>query len=459
MSVASDKDRPEAASPETPAPEPVRFPFVPLRTLTVSRAQGIYLYTPDGSQVMDAAGGAICANIGHGRAAVARAVAKSLEATSYVLPPFETPERGELVERLKADWLPPHLTRIHLNSGGSEAVDAALRLARLYHVCRGDDKRYKIIGRWPGYHGTTLATLAVGGHSARKLGLEPLLLKLPHVRAPYPLRFDSAPGAKECGLAAAEDLVRTIEAEGPETVAAFIAEPIVGSSGGAIVPPPSYWPAIQEVCRAYKILLIADEVMTGFGRTGIDFAVNHWNVQPDIMISGKGLAAGYAPICAVFSTDAVVEPLLHHKMHLFFYTYGGHPAACAAANEVLAITSRENLVAQVARLEPVVRSALRARFQDHPHVAEYRGKGLLWAIEVVRDRATLDPFPIDAKVSERIVSEGLRRGVFFYGGGTGDVRDIINMGPPFIITEKEIETMVDVLGESVDAALGNLAAA
>lgn len=440
-----------------PLGETIPFPFVPLPTLAIDRAQGIYLFTPDGDKIMDAAGGALCVNIGHGRNSVAQAVSRSLQNTSYVFPPFETPERVALVERLKSDWLPPHLTRVHFSSGGSDAADAAIRLARLHHYLRGDEGRYKVIGRKPSYHGTTLATLAVGGHTARKVGLDPLMLDFPLVSAPYPLRFQPSPGHEDCGIAAAEELVRAIEAAGPKSVAAFIAEPIVGSSGGAIVPPATYWPAIQEVCRAYKILLIVDEVMTGFGRAGGQFASYRYNIRPDILISGKGLAAGYAPICALFASDEVVEPLTRAHMQLFFYTYAGHPAACAAANEVLSITLRENLIGQVDRLEPVMARALQSRFDGHPYVAEYRGKGMLWAIEIVKDRNTLEPFPAETKLCARIVKEGLLRGVSFYMGGTGDFGDIINIGPPFIITEAEIETLVEVLGEAVDAALHSVA--
>lgn len=435
------------------------WPFVPLKTMTIERSQGLYLFTPDGDKIMDAAGGALCVNIGHGRAAVAKAVARSLQDSTYILPAFDTPERAALVHRLKSEWLPPHLTRIHLSSGGSEAVDAAMRLARLHFYCRGEESRYKIIGRTPSYHGTTLATLAVGGHDNRRMGLDPLLLPMPRVATPYPLRYQATANIPDCGLAAAVELEKTIRREGPETIAAFIAEPIVGSSGGAIVPPSSYWPAVQAICKKHKILLIADEVMTGFGRTGIDFAVNHYNVKPDIIVSGKGLAAGYAPLCGVFASDEVVEPLKDKNMHLFFYTYGGHTSACAAANEVLSIMARENLVDRVAYLEPFIARALKNRFFNHPNVAECRGKGLLWAIEVVKDRNTLEQFPEDLKVSERIVAQALERGVFFYGGGTGPVRDIVAMGPPFIITEAEINTMVDVLGEAVDAALHEISQA
>ncbi len=433
------------------------WPFVPTPTVSIERAEGVYLYGADGTKILDAAGGAIAANIGHGRKDVAEAVARSLANTSYLVPPFECPERRALVDRLKSDWLPSHLTRMYFCSGGSEAIDSALRLARLHFVCKGETSRYKIISRFPSYHGTTIGTLAVSGHDNRRVDYEPLVATMPLVPAPYPLRFDGADTNEDCGMAAAAAIERAIENEGPETVAAVIGEPVIGSSGGAIVPPDNYWPAVRDICDKYGILLIADEVMTGFGRTGTKFACQHWDLKPDIMVSGKGLAAGYAPLSGMYATDQVVAPIADRKKQMMFYTYGGHPSACAAADVVLDVVIRENLIAKADEAGAALQQALEARLKENPHVAEVRGKGLLRAVEIVTDRETLEPFPEELNISGRLVGEGLRRGVFYYGGGTGPVRDIIAIGPPFTVSRDEIDIIADTFADCLDAITTKLA--
>jgi adenosylmethionine-8-amino-7-oxononanoate aminotransferase len=433
---------------------PSIWPFVPRPgpPLRVARAEGAYLYTEDGQRILDAAGGAIVVNIGHGRAEVAKAAERALREVSYVVPPFATDGRLRLVARLRSRWLPEGLARVFPTSGGSESMDAALRLARQHHVAAGRPERWKVIGRDLSYHGTTLATLAVGGHTTRREGFEPLLLDLPKAPACYCLRCPLGRRVPECGAACAAVLEDVIRAEGPETVAAFVAEPIGGSTAGALVPPEEYWALATEICRTYGVLVIADEVMTGFGRTGRRFAVEHWGITPDILVGGKGLAGGYAPMGAVFASDAVVEPLAARREELMFYTFGGHPAACEIADTVLDILEREDLVERARETGERLRKRL-ASLEAHPHVAEVRGRGLLLALELVRDRATLERFPAETRLTQRIVGAGLRRGVFFYPGGTRGTGDVIVLGPPFIIGEQEVETIVAVLEESVEEAL------
>ena len=433
------------------AQEMAPWPFVPSGPMVeIERAEGCFLYAKNGQAILDASGGAIVSNIGHGRTEVAEAVADSMRKYDYVVPPFATEDRLGLVDRLQKKWLPKHLTRVHLSSGGSEAVDVALRLARLYHVGRGEESRYKIIGRDISYHGTTVATLSVGGHMSRRKGLEPMWTQTPLAPTPYPLRhherFDG-----ECGEDCARALEDIILAEGPETIAAVIGEPIIGSSGGAIVPPDNYWPKVREICDRHGILLIADEVMTGFGRTGKRFGSEHWNLKADIMISGKGLTAGYAPLVGVFATEALVDVLVQNQQSLMFYTYGGQSSACAASNAVLDIMEREQLVERVQEMEPVLERHLN-RLGQHPHVAEIRGRGFLWSLELVKDRETLEQFPVDANITNKVVGAGMANGAFFYPGGTGPVRDIITLGPPYIITEDEIDQMVTILEKSIDSA-------
>jgi adenosylmethionine-8-amino-7-oxononanoate aminotransferase len=433
----------------------IPWPFVPAaRNLNIVGTEGAYLETSDGRRILDAAGGAIVVNVGHGRRSVAEAVAQATEQETYVVPPWLTPSRAALIERLRRDWLPAGLGRVHLACGGSEGVESAMKIALQYHAACGRPERTVIIGRDVSYHGTTLATTAVGGHEARKKGLAHALADYPRVATPYPLRCPLGPhdpGAGDFYVAELEDRINEI---GPDSVAAFLAEPIIGSSGGAIVPPENYWPAVRALCDRHGIVLIMDEVMTGFGRTGLRFGHQHWDVTPDILVAGKGLAGGYAPIAGIFARDEIASAIAEAEMNVMFHTFGAHPAACAAANEVLRILTDEDLVARAASLGERLAAALNAEFAQHPHVAEVRGRGLLQAVEIVADRDSLERFPTDANVTNRIVGAALERGVFFYGGGTGSVRDIVCFGPPFIIDDGDIETMVQTLGLALEQVLG-----
>ncbi|MCC5888614.1 MAG: aspartate aminotransferase family protein [Gammaproteobacteria bacterium] len=433
------------------------WPFLPGRkSLKIVAAQGATLVTDDGREILDLAGGAIAVNVGHGRAEVARAIAAEAERLTYVVPPWATPSREQLVSRLRQSWLPPSLNRAYFASGGSEANETAMKVAVQHFASRGLPRKSKIIGRELSYHGTTLATTGLGGHAARRIGLEAVLQDHPRAPTPYPLRAPTDWPADQLGRCYADALEAVIDAEGPETVAAVMAEPIVGSSGGALIPPEDYWPRIRALCDRHDILLIFDEVMTGFGRTGRRFACEHWDLAPDLLVAGKGLAGGYAPIGGLFASDAVLEPIAASGGEVMFHTFGAHPAACAAADAVLAILEREELVARSAALGVKLSGWLNDAFADHPHVAESRGCGLLQAIEVVADRETLEPFPQIAGVTRKIVAAGLERGIYAYWGGTGVIRDIVCLGPPFTITEAELQRGVAILRDAVDAALAGL---
>jgi adenosylmethionine-8-amino-7-oxononanoate aminotransferase len=452
MTAASTDPRPATGPTGDQIAGAARYPFaargVPFQ---VKRTEGCYLITPDGRRVLDAAGGAIVVNVGHGRREVAEVYASAALEASYVVPTFVTESRARLTERLLDRWVPPGLTRVVFTCGGSESVDGAVRLARQHHVSAGREGRFKVIGRELSYHGVTLATLAVGGHGKRRAGFEPLLLQQPKAPACYCFRCPLERSYPDCDVACASALEETILREGPDTVAAFIAEPIGGSTAGALVPPDEYWPRLREICSRYGVLLIADEVMTGYGRTGAKFAVDHWGVVPDILIGGKGLTGGYAPMGAIFATEAVVEPIMAAGDELMFYTYSAHPAGCAVADKVLEILERERLVERAAAMGRLLRARLE-RLTSHPNVADVRGRGLLHAVELVRDRSTLAPFPKEARFTSKVVAAGLADDVFFYPGGTDPARDIITLGPPFIVSEAEIDRMVDVLGRAISSA-------
>jgi adenosylmethionine-8-amino-7-oxononanoate aminotransferase len=297
----------------------------------------------------------------------------------------------------------------------------------------------------------------VGGSDKRRKSFEPLLMESPKAPACFCFRCPLGKTYPECSLACAEELDRIIERQGADTVAAFIAEPVVGSTIGAVVPPDDYWPRIAEICRKHGVLLSADEVMTGFGRTGKRFAVEHWGVTPDIITGGKGLAGGYAPIGGVYTTDRVVEPIAATGDELMFFTFGAHPAACAAADRVLEILEREGLIERAVNQGQYLQKRLEEKLSAHPNVAQVRGLGLLRAVELVRDRETMEPFPAEARLIMRVVASGLINGAFFYPGGDGPAPDAVLLGPPFVVTDDEIDAIVDILGKSIDEAVAKAA--
>jgi adenosylmethionine-8-amino-7-oxononanoate aminotransferase len=431
-----------------------RWSFIPgsRGPIEIDHAEGVFLYTKNGRRILDAAGGAIVSNIGHGRVEVGEAIAAASARESYVVPPFETESRRRLVDRLRASWLPDSLNAIWLGSGGSDTIDSAIRLARQHAVAKGEPERSKILGRELSYHGTTVTTLSAGRQHARRSGLEPMLADWPTAPACYCLRCPFEQTYPRCGVRCVEDIERVIEEADPRTIAAVIAEPIGGSTAAALTPPDEYWPRLSEICTKHGILLIADEVMTGFGRTGRRFAVDHWNVVPDILVAGKGLAGGYAAIGGLYAREEVVAPLARAGQDLMFYTFGALPASCAAADKVLEIMEREKLVSRANQMGQVLRARL-AKLEDHPNVAEIRGRGLMIGIEFVKDRDRLTHFAEKDHFTNRIVAAGLSEGAFFYPSGIDPARDAIMLGPPLTISEDEIELLVSVLETALESAL------
>lgn len=414
----------------------------------VARSDGCYLYLDDGKKILDACGGAIVTNVGHGRREVAEAVAQATLNTGYVVPPFLTPEREALVERLVRDWLPPEFAHIHTTCGGSEGNDAAIKLAILYQAAKGKESKHKILGRNVSYHGTTVASLEAGGHESRKKGLKHTFDSHIDIEAPYLLRCDAADPAKHY----VDQLISVVEREDPETVAALLVEPITGASGGALVPPDGYWVEIAQYCQERDILIISDEVMTGYGRTGTRFGYQHWDFTPDILVGGKGLAGGYAPITGVFSTKNVANTIASAGFSMMFHTFSAHPAACAAADKVLQILDEEELLKQVKPKGELLRTHLLGALDNHPHVAEVRGIGLLQAIELVANRDSLERYPDNENIGGKVTQLAMEKGLSVYAGGNGIVRDVLVIGPPFTINEDQIGEIARILSESIDEA-------
>ena len=419
-------------------------------------AHGSTILADDGREYLDAAGGAIVVNVGHGRLEIADAMAAQAGRLAYAHGSAFTTEPLEAYAREIAVHLPMDDPAIYPVSGGSEAIETALKLARAYHLARGEPERLIVYARWGSYHGNTLGALDLSGRKPLRRPYEGWLGRFRHVSAAYPYRA-GLPGANALGTTddLAAELERTFEAAGPGTVAAFVAEPIVGATLAAVVPPDGYWPAIADVCRRHGVLLIADEVMTGFGRTGRWFALDHWGIRPDILVAAKGASSGYWPFGFVAASEAVYAAVTGGTGFVHGFTYSHAPVGAAVAREVLRILERESLVeASAVKGERLVALAT-AAFGDHPAVGEIRGRGLLVGIELVADRATREPFPRAARVTEAVVRAARERGLLVYSG-TGNANgvdgDTILLGPPFVVTDAELERIATTLAESIEAA-------
>lgn len=415
-----------------------KYSFVPgPAPLMVTGGEGSYLFAEGGRRILDGGGGAIVANIGHGRPEIAEAAAASLRGGAYVVPTWATEARVNLVERLVDNWLPGSIERCLFVSGGSESVETAIRVARQHHAARGDVDRWKVLGRTISYHGATLGTLSVANHDRRRAGLEPLLLDLPKVDA-----LD------------AEQAEKVIEAEDPGTIAAIVVEPVSGASGGALVPPDEYLPHLRRICDEHGILLICDEVMSGFGRTGAKFDVDHLDVVPDILVAGKGLGGGYVPIGGVFSTNEVIEPIAEAGSNVMYYTFSGSDVVCAVADRVLQIMEDEDLVTRAATMGAALSSRLHDALDDHPNVSDVRGRGLLQGVQLVADRDSGVDF--GGELTPLVVGEALERDCWIYPAGSAGVPDALLMGPAFTVSEGELDQLVSICVESIDAAVAKL---
>jgi hypothetical protein len=416
-----------------------------------------------GREYIDAAGGAVVVGIGHGRHSVAAAMADQAGRLAYAHGTAFTTEPLEAYAREIGPRLPLDDPAIYPVSGGSEAMETALKLVRAFHLARGEQGRWIVISRWGSYHGNTLGALDLSGRKTLRRPYEGWLGRFRHVSAAYPYRAGQ-PNANALGDAEelAAELDRAIESAEPDSVAAFVAEPIVGAALGAVVPPDGYWPAIAEVCRRHGVLLVTDEVMTGFGRAGRWFGGDHWGVRPDILVAAKGATSGYWPFGFAAVSGEVHDTIRSAGPFVHGFTYSHSPVGAAVAREVLRILDAESLVEASATKGERLRASFGARLADHPAVGEVRGAGLLVGIELVQDRETRAPSPRAARLTEAVVAGARDRGVLVYSGtgmADGVDGDMILLGPPFVVTDSQLDRVVEVVGEAIDAAVAEVASA
>ena len=421
--------------------------------------QGCYLVDAAGKRYLDASGGAAVSCLGHGHPAVIAAIQSQAATLAYAHTSFFSNRPMEELATFLAERAPGDLDHVYFVSGGSEGMEAALKIARQFFVETGQPARTRFIARRQSYHGNTLGALAVGGNEARRKTYGPLLVDVHRVSACYEYRDrrpDETPEAYGRRLAG-EVEAKLIEV-GPETVIAFVAETVVGATAGAVPAVPGYFKRIREICDRHGVLMILDEVMSGMGRTGTLFACEQEGITPDIVVVAKGLGGGYQPIGAIVVAGGIAEAIRAGSgAFQHGHTYIGHPIACAAGLAVQRAIEGENLLAGVAPKGRALREALAAAFKDHPHVGDIRGRGLFVGVELVEDRSTKAPFDPARKVHAAIKREAMERGLLVYpAGGTidGVHGDHVLIAPPFIIGQAEIELIAALLRRAVDAATG-----
>ena len=419
----------------------------------LSHGEGIYLYDESGKRYIDGSSGAMVSNIGHSNPRVLEKIKTQMDkATFGYRLHFRTHPSEDLAAKTVA-MTPKGLDRVFFVSGGSEAVESAVKLARQYALTQGHFERYKVISRFPSYHGCTFGALDLTGYDPLHQPFAPMMKGMPKIEAPATYLDRDNLSEEERGLKYAELLRDKIIEEGSDTVLAFVMEPIGGASTGALVAPDSYYGRIREICNEFGVLLIYDEVMTGAGRTGKFLAAEHWGITPDIVAMSKGFGAGYAPLGAVVAGARLVEPVLDAGGFLHGFTYAGNPLACAAGLAVLEEIEDQGLIENAARMGDVLMKELRALMDRYPFIGDVRGKGLLAAFELVSDRETMEPLPRELDAHARLVELAYERGLVIYSRRTrgGTKGDHFMVAPPLIITEAQIGEIMAILCDALDA--------
>lgn len=418
----------------------------------LERGEGIYMYDVNGRRYLDGSSGAMVSNIGHSNPAVLAAMRAQMDKSTFGYRLHFQTEASETLATKTAELSPRGLDRVFFVSGGSEAVESALKMARQYKLAIGQGSRFKVISRMPSYHGSTLGALAVTGYDPLTVPFAPMMHEMPKIPAPRAYLDGLDINDPTTGLHYANMLEQKIIEEGPETVLAFILEPVGGASTGALVPPAGYMQRIREICDAYDILLIHDEVMSGGGRTGKFWGADHWGTAPDIISISKGFGGGYVPLGAMIARGDMVEAVLETGGFQHGHTYAGNPLACAAGLALIEEIERNNLIANAACMGDLLKARLKGLMNRYPFIGDVRGKGLLLAFELVSDRVTMEPLAPGLSAFQRLVDIAYDEGLIIYSRRTrgGLNGDHFLVCPPMIIGEDGIEEIMQGLTRALD---------
>ena len=412
--------------------------------------KGAYIEDSEGNEYIDCLSGLWNNTAGNGRPELADAAAAQMRQMAFVsgYAGSSNPRAIELSERL-AHLTYPSINHFYLTSGGGESTDSNIKLARYYWKLKGKPDKTKVISRIWGYHGVTMAAMCATGIPAYWPMFEPRIPGFSHIPSPYPYLYEAPEGSRSQGIAAADELEKQILEEGPDTVAMFIAEPVQGA-GGVIVPQEDYFKRIREICDQYEVLLVADEVITGFGRTGKMFGLEHWGIEPDLMQFAKAITSGYFPLGGIGISDEIASVMNDSGspwMHA--YTYSSHPVGCAVALAMMDIVENEDFVGQAQTKGKHLLVKLKEALADHPHVGEVRGLGMMCGVELVKDKATKEMFDASDGIGAKVHAETVKRGMFSRVRG-----DCYCVAPPIVTSESTIDDIASILGDSVEAALG-----
>jgi adenosylmethionine-8-amino-7-oxononanoate aminotransferase len=420
---------------------------------TIDYGKGVYLYDMDGKKYLDASSGAVTANIGHGVEEIIQAMHEQAKRVSFVYRSQFTSEAAEKLAAKLSQMAMGDLNWSFFVNSGSEATETAMKIAIQYWQEKGVKTKTKVLSRWVSYHGITLGALSLSGHTGRRARFTPLLQDFPAVHPPYCYRCPYNLEAPSCNYLCAGELETVINRMGASQIAAFIAEPVIGAAGGAITPPADYFKKIKEICEKNDILFIADEVMTGFGRTGKVLAMEHWGVTPDIVALGKGMGAGYAPIAAALVSDRVMEPILKgSKIVMSGHTLSANPQTCAVSLAVLEYLEKNEIVKEVDSKGCYLRNQLEKLKNEFNVIGDIRGKGLLLGIEIVSDVKSKQPFPRNMQVTSKLVELAQKNGLLIYPAGAGidGVNgDAVIISPPLTISKREMEEISRLLRKTL----------
>lgn len=430
--------------------------------LDIVRGDGVYIYDENGKQYLDAASGVCVVSVGYGNQEIITAISNQIKQISFTYGFADNIPRQKLAKKLD-EWSPDGMghTKTIFSSSGAEANESAIKLSYQYHQERGNVNKTKIVGRWQSYHGNTVSTLSIGGRSAWRSKFNSLLHDSLHISPPYCYRCSSTDSHSSCAENFANELQKIIQREGAENISAFIAEPIIGTSMSAVVPPKGYYENIRSICDENDILFIADEVMSGMGRTGKKWGIDHWNVSPDIITTSKGIGAGYSPISAAIFSEKVWDAISSGSgSTTHSTTYGGNPLSCAVGCAVIDYIEKNDLISNAEVMGEKLISKLNEELSDIPYVGDIRGKGLLIGIEIVSDKISKSIFDPKLDLAHKIEDEARKNGLIILSGVPGLVDgvggDHLELCPPYIINDDHVEFIVSILKKSISETISSM---